>query len=274
MTDLQRVVDGVVTATPGVTWSICVVDGGREVARHDPDRRLSTASIGKLLLLAETARQIERGTLDPDERLSRNAELAVADSGLWQHLRQESLAVVDVAVLIASVSDNYATNVLLERVGLDAVGRLAGDLGLRRTALTDRVRGTRRTAGDPPGLSFGSAGELAALMHRVAARALVSPGVSDQLDRWLATGVDLSMVASAVHLDPLAHMTADRGIVLRNKTGTDDGIRADVGYLRGPEPGIAYAVLANWDATGADARDGVMRGMQRIGAALSMGPTC
>jgi beta-lactamase class A len=255
---ISTVVSAVVAATPEVAWSISVT--GRAAAAHDPGRRLSTASIGKILLLTETARQIAEGRLDPGEPLRRDPAIAVADSGLWQHLRVDALPLADVATMIGAESDNYATNVLLRRVGIEAVRALADRLGLKQTAL-NRMVGIR-----PPGvhtkLSTGSARELAALMLRLARGKLISAAVSAQVDAWLGVNTDLSMVASAFHLDPLAHLREP----LRNKTGTDDGVRADVGYLRGDQP-LAYAVLANWDPS-LDVTAAVMAGMREIGSAL------
>ncbi len=241
--------------TTGVRWSIAVPG----LAEHQPGRKLRTASIGKLLLLVETARRIEEGELDPGEVLSKDPGLAVADSGLWQHLAVDALPISDLALLIAAVSDNYATNVLLNRVGQASVAVLAAGLGLHDTALHDRVR-NRREPQDPPTLSTGNAGELAGLMARIARRQLLSVAVSDRMDAWLATSVDLSMVASGFDEDPLAHPRS-----LRNKTGTDDGIRADVGYI-GRQ---AYAVLAEFDPAEPDGTGRVMRGMRTIGVALA-----
>ncbi|WP_433291448.1 serine hydrolase [Actinoplanes sp. CA-030573] len=245
----------IVAATPQVRWSIALSDG----TRHDEDRQLRTASVGKLLLLAETARRITAGELDPAELLPRDPRVAVADSGLWQHLSTPELPVADVAVLIAAASDNWATNVLLERVGLPAVTALTRSLGLRKTALHDRVRNDRGP-GHAPTLSTGTAAELLALMIRLRDRELLGSPADDLVDRWLATGTDLSMVAAAFHDDPLAHVTG-----VRNKTGTDDGVRADTGY----RDGLAYAVLANWDPAAADATAAVMTAMRAIGAAIS-----
>ncbi|MBA2948059.1 serine hydrolase [Streptomyces himalayensis] len=185
-----------------------------------------------------------------------------------QHLTQDSLPVDDLAVLVASVSDNLATNVLLERIGLDQVKQLAKDLGLTNTALLDRVR-DQRGSEHPPGLSIGSAGELSQFMSLVSRRELLSPGTSDRMSRWLATDTDLSMVASAFGLDPLSHVESDRGLLLRNKTGTDAGVRADVGFVDGPEGSFAYAVVANWPENGRDPRDLVLTAMRRIGEGLS-----
>jgi beta-lactamase class A len=258
--NIQDTVDAVVTATPGVDWSIRIGDQ----AAHRPERQLRTASVGKLLLLIETARRIADGRLDPSERLSRDSTVAVADSGLWQHLSVTALPVADLAVLVAAVSDNLATNVLLGHIGLRPLTGLAAELGLRETALLDFVRDDRRL-GDPTTLSRGTAGELAGLMSGLARGTVVSPAVSARVDSWLATGVDLSMVASGFNLDPLAHNTTDRGPSLRNKTGTDNGIRADVGHI-GPQ---SYAVLANWNPAAADQTPQVMQAMRHLGTALA-----
>lgn len=254
--NIQEIVDDLVSATPAVAWSVRIGDR----AAHQPDRRLRTASIGKLLLLIETARRLDDGRLDPSEPLAKDPALAVADSGLWQHLSVPSLSVADLAVLVAAVSDNFATNVLLARIGLRPLTDLAAELGLRETALLDFVR-VKRAPTDPPTLSWGTAAELATLMTGLARGTVVSLAVSARVDAWLATGVDLSMVASAFDLDPLAHTDAP----LRNKTGTDDGVRADVGHL-GPE---GYAVLANWDPGHGDHTAEVMRAMRTIGQAMA-----
>ncbi|MEU8816646.1 serine hydrolase [Actinoplanes sp. NPDC048796] len=244
---VREVVERVVAATPGVQWSISVPG----LAEHAPDRKLRTASIGKLLLLLETAKRFDSGELDPHELLRKDPALAVADSGLWHLLAVDALPAADVAALVAAVSDNYATNVLLQRIGLDNVGQAA----FQDTALLDFVR-DKREPHHPPTLSTGSARELAALMRRVATG---DTAVERRMRAWLGTNTDLSMVASAWHADPLWH-PGEFG----NKTGTDDGIRADVGF-RGRQP---YAVLTNWNPAQGDRTAEVLTAMREIGAAL------
>ena len=160
----------------------------------------------------------------------------MADSGVWQHLSVDELSVGDLCQLIGMASDNLATNVLLARVGLAGVAASAAGLGLVRTGLHDRVRDVRLES-DPPTLSTGSAGELVRLMIDLPPLVL----------GWLGNGLDLSQVAAGWGLDPLAHQDFDLGLRLVNKTGTDDGVRADVGVLTGPTRRIGYAVVANWD---------------------------
>ena len=126
----------------------------------------ATASVAKLLLLRETSRQIDAGEVTSDEMLTRLPQDQVADSGIWQHLQVPALPLGDVAGLVAAVSDNLATNVLLRRVGLDAVSATAARLGLTATALHDKVRDVRGPE-HPAALSSGSAAELATLFAEV-----------------------------------------------------------------------------------------------------------
>jgi beta-lactamase class A len=265
---LQRSIDDVVATTADIDWSICIRDvAGRQVAGRNADRSMKTASIGKLLLLVEVARQCAEGDLTGTTLLGWDPELRVADSGIWQHLHVEELAVDDLCVLIASVSDNLATNALLKHVGLQRLHDLAESLGLEHTALLDYVR-DHRGPDDPETLSTGSASELSQMMSQLSRNELVSPTVSEQVNAWLATNVDLSMVASVFGLDPLAHPPSDRNFIIRNKTGADQGVRADVGMIGRNAVWFSYAVIGNWNASAPDLRDSALSGMRAIGTIL------
>jgi beta-lactamase class A len=93
----------------------------------------------------------------------------------------------------------------------------------------------------------GSAEELARLFAGIARGEVVDASTSYRVADWLALGTDLSMVASAFGLDPLAHTRSDHSITLFNKTGADGGVRAEAGVLRGPRAGVAYAVIVGFD---------------------------
>lgn len=271
------------------SWSVLVRDAETDevVLEQTPAVLLSAASAPKLLLLVACAALIERGELDPRERLERASVPPVGDSGLWQHLDQPTLTVADAALLVGAVSDNLATNVLLERIGLDAVARECDRLGIRDVHLHDAVRDVRG-AGDAPRLSSASAAGMVELMARLAGGTL-GAGMRDRtaadpaalgattLDRrvlgWMRHSVDLSMVASAFGLDPLAHGATATGIdgeaqppavELFVKTGTDVGVRADVGIVRTPRRTLVYAAIANW-VPAPGAQDAVLASMRAIG---------
>jgi beta-lactamase class A len=230
----------------------------------------STASVAKLLLLIEFA---ERLSVDPaagSVSLSRSSVDAVADSGLWQHLRVDELPAADVAVLIGALSDNLATNVLVRHVGLEAVAARADALGLSVTRLHDVVR-DRREPHHPQRLSTGTTDELARLMvmlYRGASRSAA------QVLEWISHCADVSMVAHAFGLDPLARTAvAHRGFRVWSKTGCDAGVRADVGLVSRGRRTLAYAAVANWQPSSDDdeelaVRNDALQSLRQLGADL------
>jgi Beta-lactamase class A len=228
---------------------------------------MPTASIGKVLLLVELAARIEAGEVSQLTLLDRLESDAVGDSGIWQHLAVPALPVGDLAALIGATSDNLATNVLLRRIGLEAVRVRTEQLGLTHTALLDLVR-DHRGPDDAPQLSVGSANELTWLFSALARGEVVDEGTSQRVISWLSLGTDASMVAAAFGLDPLAHRAPDHGLLLVNKTGTDAGVRSEVGVLRGPRAGVTYAVSMYFDDTSISSRLAVLDGMRTVGLDL------
>ena len=260
-------------ALTATRWSIEVRSAdGTAVVRHAPERLLRTASVGKVFLLVEVADRLDRGLLDPAQPVRRDRVAPVADSGLWQHLATPELPVVDAACLVGAVSDNWATNALLDLVGLESVRARARSLAPGGSTLHDLVRDDRGPH-DPPTLSEGCAADWVAVMSGLAAGTVGGPAVSARVLSWLATGVDLSMVASALHLDPLAHTAPDRGpdrgVRVWNKTGTDSSTRADVGVVRGPAGPVAYAALCAWDRGDDRPRAAVMAAMRDLGTLVA-----
>ncbi|TAJ48303.1 MAG: serine hydrolase [Herbiconiux sp.] len=274
-------------ALSGVQVTACAIDvaSGRVLFSVDDHLSVPTASIGKVLLLIEVAARISArdgasasgGSGSPSARtaraapgaealsiLNRTAQDSVGDSGLWQHLQVPALPVADLAALIGATSDNLATNVLLRRIGLDAVRSRAESLGLRRTLLLDIVRDVRGPD-DAPQLSVGSARELAGLFRQLARGEVVDETTSRLVSGWLGLGADLSMVAGAFGLDPLAHTGEDHGLSLFNKTGTDAGVRSEAGVVTGPRAGVSYAVTMRFNDTGLPARLSVLDAMRTLG---------
>ena len=256
-------------ALSGVQVSARAIDltSGTVLFSVDDHVVMPTASIGKVLLLIEVAARLESRDTSALNLIDRLQTDAVGDSGIWQHLAVPALPLADLAALVGAASDNLATNVLLRRIGLDSVSARTEQLGLRQTAMLDLVR-DHRGPDDAPQLSVGSAKELAWLFAALARGEIVDARTSKRVVGWLSLNHDLSMVASAFGLDPLAHRGPDHGLLLMNKTGTDVGVRSEVGVLRGPRAGVAYAVSAAFDDAELPVRLGVMDGMRVVGRDL------
>jgi beta-lactamase class A len=264
------VADAIRPTSSEVQWAISVHCDGIPVVAINHGALLRTASMGKVFLLAEVARRMESGDLDAGVILDAAGIEPVKDSGLWQHFTDVPLTVSAAAVLVAAVSDNLATNALLAQVGLASVQEMSASLGMPDSRILDRIR-DHRTADDPSDPSVGRSHDLARFMHLLGAADQSADGWLTQVRRWLALGVDLSMVASALSLDPLAHAAVPPGLF--NKTGADFGVRADAGFLTVAEQQWSYAVIANWRTTGDVGGDAAMAAvvlvtMRRIGEAL------
>ena len=104
-----------------------------------PDEPFPQASVIKLAVLYELYRQADEGKVDLAE-VTRPPASRVLGGGVLQHLGPAvSLTWRDIAVLMMGWSDNAATNLLIDRVGLEAVNRRLDSLGLPRTRLRRRM---------------------------------------------------------------------------------------------------------------------------------------
>ncbi|KRA25690.1 hypothetical protein ASD65_15615 [Microbacterium sp. Root61] len=251
---------------------MCAIEVGgsrKDLCTWEADAVLPSASAAKVLVLLEAARAVSGGGATLAEPLSRTNVAPVADSGLWQHLATDTLPLGDVARLVGAVSDNWATNVLLRRLGgIEQIAATAEGLDIRDVFLHDILRDVRNPV-DPVTLSTGTARGYAELFARLASADGIDADVTAQVCDWLGDGVDLSMVVGAFGLDPLAHTLADRGFRVINKTGTDAGVRVDVGFVEGPSRTVAYACLAGWDERlDPSLRDDVLAEMRAFGMLL------
>lgn len=247
-----------------VSASVLDLDSGRTLVAIDDRIVLPTASVGKVLLLVEVAARVTTQTASGLRILEKSSVDAVSASGVWQHLTAPSLPMADVAALVGATSDSLATNVLLRHVGLQAVRERTESLGLERTAMLDIAR-DERGPDDAPQLSVGSAAELSRLFASLARGEVVDKATSARVLGWLSLGADLSMVASALGLDPLSHRKTDHGLLLVNATGTDDGVRSEAGVLRGPRTAVTYAVSVQFNDSGIWPRLRVHETLRTIG---------
>jgi len=192
-----------------------------------PAEPFPQASSIKLAVLYELYRQAEEGRVDLGE-LTRPPLPRVRGGGVLQELGdQVSLTWRDVAVLMMGWSDNAATNVLIDRVGMDTVnGRLAA-LGLRATHLRRKMMdldAARR--GDENVSTPAEMRELAETMYAGA-------GLSRERARDM-------MAVAAVPKDSPFRVPLPEGIVVADKPGSLEAVRCVTAIV--DLPGRPYAV--------------------------------
>ncbi|GLY78695.1 serine hydrolase [Actinoallomurus iriomotensis] len=111
------------------------IDTGRQVAVH-ADEPVVLASVFKVPLLVAFHRQAAEGLLDPTEPVTLPpGDRTTGPTGVSVLLDEVRMSLRDLACFMITVSDNTAADVVLDRVGLEAVNATAADLGLPGTAV-------------------------------------------------------------------------------------------------------------------------------------------
>src|SRR6266536_2106377 len=103
---------------------------------HNADRRFRAASTVKVPLMVAIYRQIDRGERALDDPYTLRAEDKAPGSGVLLHLHDGlALTLDDLLYLAISISDNTATNVLIDLAGLEAVGETMRSLRMTGSTL-------------------------------------------------------------------------------------------------------------------------------------------
>ena len=102
----------------------------------DADEPVVLASVFKVPVAVELARRCDSGALDPALRVRVPAAgRTPGGTGLSALADEVELSLRDLAQLMISVSDNAATDIVMQHVGIDAVNATMRALGLERTVV-------------------------------------------------------------------------------------------------------------------------------------------
>ncbi|HWR61500.1 MAG TPA: serine hydrolase [Clostridia bacterium] len=110
------------------------------VVELNSEEKFETASCIKVFIMAELFRRIHRGEVSPDQLLEYKEEHYVVGSGVLRALdRGVRLTAKDFATLMIIVSDNIATNVLIDFLGADNINNTCKELGFKDTVLHNPI---------------------------------------------------------------------------------------------------------------------------------------
>ena len=141
------------------------------------DEEFETASTIKVYLLAALYLQASRGKADLEEEIAYEASQYVDGSGMLRALGVGAkLKVRDVATMMIICSDNIATNMLIDYLGLETINACIRELGFARTTLHNSLHFDRYHT-----LGTTTPREYAALFARIARGELVSREASAEI---------------------------------------------------------------------------------------------
>jgi len=223
------------------------LDKGTVVDIHGSDP-VRTASTIKLPILCAVFDAVARAQAKWTDMLTVMSAEKVSGSGVIGSEISDGvqLPLRDVAHLMIVLSDNTATNMILERFGADMVNAYLDRAGLTTTRVMRKILG-----GGTPGYS--AAGKLAENqkygLGKSTARDMVT--ILERLERGEIVSAEASAEILAI-LKRCQDNTGIRrktmnmaGVTIANKTGALDALRADVGVVSSKAGRIAMAIYVD-----------------------------
>lgn len=218
------------------------------IGENDPVR---TASTIKLPIMLSIFDAVARGKADFSEMLTVTKQDKVSGSGVIGTEISDGvkLPLRDVVNLMMVLSDNSATNMLIERFTADATNSYLDKLGIGTTRLMRKVRGDGNDLKSPSG--FSAAGKLPENERFGLGRSTPKDMVTilEKLDR----GEIVSPEASKQMLAIMSRCQDDTGVrrklngyTIANKTGALDALRSDVALVSG-KSGLKIAIAITVD---------------------------
>lgn len=211
------------------------------------DAEVQTASVIKLPIMLETFYQVKEGKHRLDERLTLTKQNQVPGSGVLT-LMQPGLepSLLDAVTLMIDISDNTATNLVLDDIGIPAVNARLEMMGLKRTRLFRKVfmphTGPVADQDRKFGLARTTPREMAAVMESIYRCDLGDQRLCSQMLSILHNQFYRESIPR--YLEEIDSSSGESKI--GNKSGADDGVRNDVGLIQTNAGPIVISVFT-WD---------------------------
>src|SRR5436309_6807676 len=240
---LETRVEEIATRLDGV-MGVAILDltDGRILLRN-ADRVFPAASSIKIAILLELYRQDQearagaKGKGKLDDSYTFDPKDLVEDSQIMAGLTPGVTRVTnrDLAQFMVAVSDNAATNILIDRVGRDNVNATLRGLGLTKTMLRRKMMdiGAARRGDE----NIATPQEMAQLLELIQQGKALNKELTDERIKRLMTWKKDSYLSYEL----------PAGVELADKPGTLDGVRNDSGIVFAPNRPFAISVMTAYD---------------------------
>ena len=224
--NLRRSLDAIAAAHHGVLgYSIHNLDTGERLSLRG-DETFSTASLIKVPVLVTLYDLVDKKQLSLDDPLTVLKIDQVPGSGVLQFMHTGmSLSVHDAASLMIILSDNTATNLVLDRVAIRRVWQKMEALGLPHTKVHSktflRLTSVAMDSSVKYGLGVSTPNEMAHLFELLAQGRAVNPAADSSMLEILASNADGELMQRAID-----------GMTVPHKTGATDSVRTECALFR------------------------------------------
>ena len=203
-----------------------------------PDERVRTASTIKIAVMIEAYARVAEGKIKWNEEVVLTKEKRVSGSGILTELSDGlRLTMRDAVKLMMILSDNTATNLVLDVLTTDAVNARMESLGFKNIKIMRRVgSGGESVAGKDPenkkyGLGMSTPREMVLVMEKLERGEIVSPAVSKEMIDLMKREQGRNAIGRSLWDVPMA-----------SKYGALDRLRSAVAILYTKKGKIAMAI--------------------------------
>lgn len=211
---------------------IVAPDGTRY--EHNAPRRYRAASTVKIPLMVEIYRQIDRGERSLTDSYVVNDADRANGSGVMLHLHAgATLNLNDLIYLMISISDNTATNILIDYAGMEAVNQTMRELGMTDSTLGRKMKG-RPAQGDEQE-------NWATPTDYIAVLEAILDGRAASTDSCAAMVAMLEKQQSTRRISRF--LPEGDGIRWGSKTGSVTGVTNDVGFVSTPRGTLLLSIF-------------------------------
>ena len=211
-----------------------VISSGDEEIRFNDQDALSPASTIKVPIFVEALRHCDQGKLSLDQMVEMKPSDIVGGSGVLQAMNVSSISLRELLTLMIIVSDNTATNKVIELVGLEQLNKGFRQLGLSSTVL-------KRKMMDLEKVQLGIDNVTTAHDLYICLRVVNDETVLSENSRM----VFYEIMQAQQFQNKLPFYMDKQKITILNKTGSIAGVENDCGIFQLADRTIYAAVLCN-----------------------------
>lgn len=224
--ELQQQIEGL-TQPYGSSVSVCIIDASNGNYCHvNSDKAFVSASMIKLAVLCEYMHAVDNGQLNPADRVALKDMNIVGGTGLIQTERHASYSYDELCRYMIMYSDNTATNVLINKLGQDAINERVQTLGCKNTSLNRQLMALNTNTEN-----WISARDAATILYKIKNGTAASSAMCAKALEYLSKQTDNEGMAECISSGAFAH-----------KTGSLRSMRHDGGIVLGRHPYVIVAL--------------------------------
>ena len=204
----------------------------RETFRYHADRKCKTASVIKLPILVHTAIAVRDGTAGWDDTVTLTDECKAGGSGVLPKMTVGlKITLRDLCMLMTIISDNTATNMVIDHVGREAINTSMRKLGLPITNVNKKAYAPPTEESREFGFGVTTPDEMIDLLTMIAEGKVGDEATSRTVLEFLDAQQGRNTIPRFL----------EKGWKYAGKGGAIDNVRKDVGLVTSPD-GRRYAL--------------------------------